>query len=146
MTLEDAAVLGKLFSHLRNEDQIGNFLWAFQDLRQTRCMSTLEEELGLFTFLTYRDDAMQDLRDSAFREKYARGMTNMIEGSDEAARQWEEMKRIYAYDCEDEADEWWVKWGLLRERSKGRENVLLHGEAIATAFAASAEVSIQHIG
>ena len=54
MSLEDAAVLGKLFSHLRNEDQIGSFLWAYEDIRQARCNATLGEELGLFTFLTYR--------------------------------------------------------------------------------------------
>lgn len=145
MSLEDAAVLGKLFSHLRNEDQIGSFLWAYEDIRQARCNATLGEELGLFTFLTYKDKGMQDLRDSAFREKYARGTTDTIAGEDEAARQWEEMRRIYAYDCEDEADEWWVKWGVLRERSKGRDTLTLDGEAITANYIASAEVSIHQI-
>jgi salicylate hydroxylase len=26
---------------------------------------------------------------------------------------------IWGYDAEDEADNWWVEWGLLRERAKG---------------------------
>ncbi|KAJ3486184.1 hypothetical protein NLI96_g4422 [Meripilus lineatus] len=144
MSIEDAAVLGKLFSHLRNTDQIPSLLNAFEDIRQTRCLATLSEELGLFTFLTYKDDTMQDLRDSAFREKYARGSTDTIAGEDEAARQWEEMRRVYAYDCEDEADEWWVKWGVLRERAMGREGNVLNG-GIRRGFAMEAEVSIHHI-
>ncbi|TFY51204.1 hypothetical protein EVG20_g11113, partial [Dentipellis fragilis] len=36
MSLEDASVLGKLFSHLISHDQIESFLVAFQELRQER--------------------------------------------------------------------------------------------------------------
>ena len=25
------------------------------------------------------------------------------------------------YDCEDEADNWWVQWGMLRERASERD-------------------------
>ncbi|KAL4250901.1 FAD/NAD(P)-binding domain superfamily protein [Abortiporus biennis] len=120
MTIEDGAVLGKLFSHLRNEDQIGSFLWALEDIRQARCVESVEEEVGLFDFLTQPDGPAQEARDQSFRDKAASGDTDTTQGENEAARQWEELRKVYDYDCEDEADEWWVKWGLLRERAKGR--------------------------
>ena len=37
MAVEDAVVLGSLFSHLRMMDQIPSFLDAYQELRQRRC-------------------------------------------------------------------------------------------------------------
>ncbi|KAG1834961.1 hypothetical protein DFJ58DRAFT_868483 [Suillus subalutaceus] len=41
-------------------------------------------------------------------------------GISEASEQWEQLKELWEYDAEDEADDWWVKWGLLRERAKQR--------------------------
>lgn len=34
--------------------------------------------------------------------------------------QWEQVKELFGYDPEDQADDWWIKWGLLRERAKDR--------------------------
>ena len=47
---------------------------------------------------------------------------NVLEGGDGEARgAWEEIRTIFGYDCEDEADDWWVQWGLLRERALSRQ-------------------------
>jgi len=60
------------------------------------------------------------------RAKFKAGK-NVMEGEDgeEDSPQWEEIRTTFGYDCEDEADNWWVQWGLLRERAKetaGRVN------------------------
>jgi salicylate hydroxylase len=45
---------------------------------------------------------------------------NVLEGDDEdsTVAQWDQNRELFAYDAEDEADNWWVQWGLLQERSK----------------------------
>lgn len=46
---------------------------------------------------------------------------NVLQASEDAEEspEWVEIKEVFGYDAEDEADNWWVKWGLLRERSIG---------------------------
>ena len=44
---------------------------------------------------------------------------NVLEAGGEMSGLWEEIRTIFGYGCEDEADDWWVQWGLLRERAGG---------------------------
>ncbi|OAX34598.1 FAD/NAD(P)-binding domain-containing protein [Rhizopogon vinicolor AM-OR11-026] len=118
MAVEDAAVLAKLFSHLRTEDQISTFLHAFQDLREDRCASVVQTEQGNLCFQMLPTGPHQEERDNEMRTKTAQGES--VFGGGEAAEQWEHLKELFGYDAEDEADDWWVKWGLLRERAKQR--------------------------
>jgi len=60
-----------------------------------------------------RDDHMRKNRDLGL---YALG--NSREGVEETP-EWTQVKNIFAYDSEDAADNWWVEWGLLRERANG---------------------------
>ena len=62
----------------------------------------------------------RDARDEGLKSTHAHGRNNFSDSDDAASKQWEEVKKVYAYDCEDEADEWWVRWGLLRERAAER--------------------------
>lgn len=120
LAIEDGAVLGTLFSHLRREDQISNFLWAFQDLRQPRCDGIAAKERGVLHFMTMPPGEHQQMRDSSMRAKRDRGL-GILQASDEyeESPEWVEIKEIFGYDAEDEANNWWVEWGMLRERSKG---------------------------
>ncbi|KAG5640234.1 hypothetical protein DXG03_009737 [Asterophora parasitica] len=120
MTIEDAAVLAKLFSHLRTEEQISSFLWAFQDLRQPRCNSVMQKEVGMMWYLTMPEGEQQRMRDETMRAKHDAGL-GVLQASDESEEspEWVEVKEVFAYDAEDEADNWWVEWGMLRERSRG---------------------------
>ncbi|TFK50180.1 FAD/NAD(P)-binding domain-containing protein [Heliocybe sulcata] len=120
MGVEDAAVLAKLFSHLRSEDQIRNFLYAFQDLRQKRCSDVLKQEMGNLLFMTMPPGSMQEARDQSMTQKHEAGLNVLGSDADGATEQWEEIKEIFGYEAEDEADNWWVKWGLLREHAKAR--------------------------
>ncbi|PCH37724.1 FAD/NAD(P)-binding domain-containing protein [Wolfiporia cocos MD-104 SS10] len=122
MVIEDAAVLAKLFSHLHSKDQISNFLYAFQDLRQKRCYEAHESELGMIMLFTMEDGPEQEERDRSMQEKYRAGK-NVFDAGDsdmgaEGGEQWTQIRTIFGYDCEDEADNWWVQWGLLRERAQ----------------------------
>ena len=63
---------------------------------------------------------LQRQRDAGMRALGAQG-ANVLEAGGEASGLWDEIREIFGYDCEDEADDWWVQWGLLRERALGRQ-------------------------
>lgn len=127
MTVEDGAVLAKLFSHLRTEDQIGSFLWAFQDLRQPRCNFVIAGELGQIHFMMMPPSEMAQARDDSMRMRRDAGVNVLSqEGDAEETPEWTEIKEVFGYDAEDEADNWWVQWGLLRERARGVETAAVN--------------------
>jgi salicylate hydroxylase len=118
MAVEDAAVLGKLFAHLSNEEQIRHFLYAFQELRQARCSIIAKQEISIIHFGTLPNGEHQAARDAVMRNKTMRGL-GVFEGDDRATlTAWEENTVTFGYDAEDDADNWWVQWGSLRERAR----------------------------
>ncbi|KAJ7034044.1 hypothetical protein C8F04DRAFT_1102899 [Mycena alexandri] len=118
MGVEDGAVLAKLFSHLSTESQISDFLYAFQDLRQPRCEKVLASETGNIQYMSMPDCPDQEMRDQGMMALAAAGtgLFDVAEGGEESP-QWAEIKDIFGYDAEDEADNWWVSWGLLKQRA-----------------------------
>ncbi|KAG6333033.1 hypothetical protein ID866_6057 [Astraeus odoratus] len=119
--VEDAAVFAKLFSHLISEDQIPTFLHAFQDLREDRCARVIHSEQRNLIFRMMPDGPEQEERDRIMRKRHAQGLGVFGGGSGgKPAEQWEQLKELFGYNAEDEADDWWVKWGLLRESAKQR--------------------------
>lgn len=118
MSVEDGAVLAKLFSHLSHIDQIGPFLNAFQDLRYRRANENRQGEMLNITILTLQDGEMQTARDNGMRAKTAAGQGVFEGGEAEITTRWREIETVFGYDCEDAADDWWVEWGLLRERAR----------------------------
>ncbi|KAG6876409.1 hypothetical protein C0992_013070 [Termitomyces sp. T32_za158] len=125
MAIEDGAVLAKLFSHLRSADQITSFLYAFESLRLNRCTSVCTKEFGDMYFMTLPSGPEQEGRDNHFRGRRDRGLNVLdAESPAEETPQWTEIKEVFGYDAEDEADNWWQEWGLLRERAAGRMDVI----------------------
>jgi salicylate hydroxylase len=119
MSLEDASVLAKLFSHLRHEEQIPSFLYAFQNLREERCQKNRALDIGNVLFMMEPEGEATAQRDTMMRAKHDQGR-NVMAGDDEdgIVALWDQNRELFAYDAEDEADNWWVQWGLLQERSK----------------------------
>jgi salicylate hydroxylase len=118
MSVEDGAVLGRLFSHLRSRDQVNQLLWAFQDIRQPRCAAATESEMHNMHFQCMPNGADQETRDAGLRAKLAAGVQVLQAGGDqEETPEWREVKEIFGYDAEDETDDWWVGWGSLKYRS-----------------------------
>jgi salicylate hydroxylase len=122
MSLEDASVLAKLFSHLRSEEQIPSFLFAFQNLREERCQKNRALDIGNIMFMMEPEGEGTAQRDAMMRGKYDQGR-NVLSGDDEDSNvaQWDHNRELFGYDAEDEADDWWVQWGLLQERAKAAQ-------------------------
>ncbi|KAF8997129.1 hypothetical protein BDZ89DRAFT_1083842 [Hymenopellis radicata] len=127
LTVEDGAVLAKLFSHLHSKDQIQSFLYAFQDLRQPRCASVYAKEVGIVQYMVVPPGDFQQMRDDSMRAKRDAGM-GILEavGDLEEPPEWAEIKEVFGYDAEDDADNWWVEWGLLRERARVNADIGTH--------------------
>ncbi|TFY83922.1 hypothetical protein EWM64_g92 [Hericium alpestre] len=116
MSLEDASTLAKLFSHLISYDQIESFLYAFQELRQGRVKKNRITDMANIYFMTMSGEESRQ-RDKAMLAMQSKGQ-NVLGGDDGNKQQWDENRDTFDYDAEDEADNWWVQWGLLRERAK----------------------------
>ncbi|PIL31405.1 hypothetical protein GSI_06106 [Ganoderma sinense ZZ0214-1] len=137
MAVEDAAVLAKLFSHLSEERQVQSFLYAFQELRQPRTRAVRAGEFGNIFYMTLADCEETVRRDNGMRAKAAAGGRNVLEGlAGDVSRLWDEIRTIFGYDCEDEADDWWVRWGVLRERAIQRSSVIMDEESMLFDFSA----------
>jgi salicylate hydroxylase len=125
MAFEDAVVLGRLFSHLKRDDQIALFLCAYEELRQKRCSQVASDEIAQLVYSTLPPGEHQEARDADLKSKERAGR-NVLEPPDDdddetTAEYWEKAKFLFDYDAEDVADDWWVQWGLLNERAKGVE-------------------------
>lgn len=104
MAVEDGAVLAKIFSHLLREDQIPSFLYAFQEIRQERVAMMTQNELFNIMFMSMPKCEQQAMRDEGMRMLAKQGI-NVLEAG-ESTEHWEVIKVTFAYDCEDEADNW----------------------------------------
>lgn len=141
MAVEDGAVLAKLFSHLSEEHQIESFLYAFQELRQDRVRAVRSGEFGSVFFMT-ADGPDAEQRDASMRAKHAKGQ-NVLDGEGGVESVWEEYRIIFGYDCEDEADDWWVQWGMLRERARAASDAALTSSVPSLLDFSAAMTSVQ---
>ncbi|KAL5483575.1 hypothetical protein ACEPAI_8807 [Sanghuangporus weigelae] len=116
LAVEDAAVFGAIFSRLRSREQIESFLYAYSELRVKRCMDIQDSESANSASVMLPDGPEQEERDRSMREAAKLGSG----GWDEAMFRhlWENIRILFAYDPEEDAEEWWQHWGLLRERSQ----------------------------
>ncbi|KAH9948607.1 FAD/NAD-P-binding domain-containing protein [Amylocystis lapponica] len=144
MAVEDAAVLGKLFSHLSSTSQIESFLWAFQDLRQSRNRACMVGEMLNVHMQMLEDGEEQRARDEMMLSRHEAGKHVFdAEEGEENNPVWEEIRAMFAYDCEDEADNWWLQWGRLRQRAQEREQETSEGRG-AFSCAIQVSASVEH--
>ena len=121
MAIEDSAVLAKLFGHLISRDQVNSFLYAFLELRKERTKSTRINELGNIHFMAMPDDAGAIQRDQHFKARRDKNLSPLEDESGDGSGVWDSIKQMWCYSAEDEADDWWVAWGMLRLRSQQTE-------------------------
>ena len=120
--MEDGAVLGSLFSRLqtRDTDEIFRLLNAYQSIRQDRCKVTLESEAEKVAFSVLEDgDPTREARDAEFRaarNKQRLVWEDMGDDIDYLQKAWEELRFSFGYEAYDAADDWWIDWGVMRER------------------------------
>ncbi|KAI0325108.1 FAD/NAD(P)-binding domain-containing protein [Cubamyces sp. BRFM 1775] len=124
MAAGDAAVLGRLFSHLHRKDQIDSFLNAIPEIRAGRVERVLRAAAGNI-FAVSLPPGVAEARDRALRERAERGIQELAArkgslgglGAETSEEMMQAIEKIFAYDPEDEADNWWVQWGLMQERA-----------------------------
>ena len=111
MAVEDAVVLGSLFSHLRTTNQIPSFLSAYEELRQRRCGLVFAADMGNAKMVAMPDGPMAAARDDDMRRR----KDEWDEGTLKA--QFEEIAEIFGYDAGDAAEEWWINWGRFHDNA-----------------------------
>ena len=123
--MEDAAVLGGLFSRLRSWDQVPSLMEAYQDLRQerTRFVACQDQANADITWLS--PGPHRDGRDAAMRAEQC----GLDEFSEQMLRdQWDMVSEVFAYSASDTAADWWVSWGMLAEMATRRTGDFLQIE------------------
>lgn len=122
MAVEDAAVLGNIFSHLSTREEIGPFLQAYFSLRHARTAATqASSRLNQYLFHLF-DGPEQEKRDKSMREamrleklRYSGAYIPDDSGKDNA-NQWADKAKNdeqFRYDADADADKWWKEHGEL---------------------------------
>ncbi|KIL59725.1 hypothetical protein M378DRAFT_970132 [Amanita muscaria Koide BX008] len=117
MAIEDAAVLGNLFSRVTSKSQIPTLLEAYQAIRYERATGTQLTSLSLQKVFHYPDGPEQEARDAAMREEMERtikgeGISNNRDGQNPNA--WVDKGNkdaLLGYDADVAVKEWWIKHG-----------------------------------
>ncbi|KAJ7914777.1 hypothetical protein B0H13DRAFT_2270657 [Mycena leptocephala] len=133
VALEDAAFIGKIFSHTRNRDRVPEFFYAFQEhrhvqfrntslpflnagfVREARCSRIRGIDMEYVQAMTLPEGEMQAQRDAGIRANYAAGR-NGLEGNFE--HMLDDYRTVFGYDAMDDADEWWINWGRFRDTGR----------------------------
>lgn len=118
--MEDAAVIGSLFSRLRtrSRQEIVALLNAYQEIREERCNLITDSEYEKIHFSVLEvGDPIRAQRDAGLKASREMGVLDWDCVTEEYLKaQWEEFKGSFGYEAYDAADSWWVDWGSLRER------------------------------
>lgn len=115
--IEDGVVLAGLFSHLRENSQIESFFSAFQELREDRALSAIEDEISKSSFCLMPPGPDRDGRDAALREAMQNNADIYDESQDERIHaELEQWKALFFYDAYEDAEAWWLQWGLTKDR------------------------------
>ncbi|KAL4247676.1 FAD/NAD(P)-binding domain superfamily protein [Abortiporus biennis] len=116
MAIEDAAVIGNLFSHLSHRDQIAPLLHAYQDLRYERTANTQASSTLNQKIFHLPDGPEQEARDYDMKIameaelKAIRGEADSGFEAEGSANQWADKRKSavqFGYDADEEAEKWW---------------------------------------
>ena len=124
MAVEDAVVLGSVFSRLKSRDHIIRYLGAYQDMRQQRCHDMAIWGVEKVEFCTLPPGPKRDARDASMLEAMRRGQQDWTQSDEDYLRgRWEEFKDVFGYNAFEDADTWWVEWGVMLERMERKGTV-----------------------
>ncbi|TFK82561.1 FAD/NAD(P)-binding domain-containing protein [Polyporus arcularius HHB13444] len=116
MSTGDAAVLGRLFKYLHRPEQIDTFLSAVQEIRESRVQHVMKTSAGNI-FAVSLPPGMAEARDRRLQERAEEGIAGLASGQT-SEQMIETVESVFAYDPEDQADNWWVEWGVMQERAE----------------------------
>jgi salicylate hydroxylase len=89
---------------------------AFQELRQTRCQTIYQTEIRQDEALRLPPGPEREARDQYYRSASFR--KSEADEDERMREEWEQISETFGYSAKEEAENWWVKWGVLRESSK----------------------------
>jgi len=121
IAVEDAAVIGALFSHVSSLSQVPALLRAYQDLRLPRATATQQSSRLNQKIFHLPDGPEQRARDEAMRE----AMAAELEGRpipDGNPNQWADRTKScvqFDYDAYAEVNRWWASGGRQRIEALG---------------------------
>ncbi|KAF9045794.1 FAD/NAD-P-binding domain-containing protein [Hymenopellis radicata] len=110
LAVEDAVVLGTLFSRLSRWDQIPQLLDGFQELRQERCHYVHASEVSTASVLSMPPGEARQKRDMDLNVSLAQDET-WDEGK--LLGQWEVIAAVFGYNAREAAEDWWIKWARV---------------------------------
>ena len=108
MAIEDAVVLGTLFSHLCVSEQVPAFLQAYQELREARTAVIKDEEIKNALSLALPPGQKRAARDASLKPWVPED--NAV-SDEEKINELESSARFFRYNAADVAEEWWINWG-----------------------------------
>ncbi|THV00506.1 FAD/NAD(P)-binding domain-containing protein [Dendrothele bispora CBS 962.96] len=109
LAVEDAFVLGFLFSKLKSVAQIPNLLTGYNDIRKARTRMIREVQLGIFHTLSLPPGPQQDARNQAFGQTLHQDDVN----DEILAQLWNHHISTCSYNAKDAVEEWWHNWGTF---------------------------------
>ncbi len=117
MSTGDAAVLGRLFTHIHRKEQIDSFLNAVQEIRESRVEHVIKASTSN-VFAVSLPPGLAETHDRQMRERAMKGAANLSRGRRQSSEEMMQViETIFGYDPEDEADDWWVQCGVMQERA-----------------------------
>ncbi|KAH9024901.1 hypothetical protein EDB84DRAFT_1564246 [Lactarius hengduanensis] len=117
LSVESAAVFSTLFSYVRGFDHIPLLVRAYETIRRDRADFLHRVELTHVTQTMFPPGPEQLARDQEMRKLLQAGQAKWDD--DAYLGLWGQVCETWAYNAFDAADDWWVQWGILRERSLG---------------------------
>ncbi|KDQ50635.1 hypothetical protein JAAARDRAFT_141673, partial [Jaapia argillacea MUCL 33604] len=135
MAIEDAAVLGNLFSRLESRAQIKPLLEAYQELRLERTGNTQASSRLNQHIFHLPDGPEQQHRDAEMRKAIE------MEGNEGNPNQWADRKKNivqFGYDADEEVEKWWEVNGE-RIGKVGRDGVGASGGGVVEGLKGSLE-------
>lgn len=121
MAIEDAAVIGNLFSRIASKNQISHLLHAYQDIRYSRAVVTQLESQNNQTLFHLPDGPQQRARDASMRIsmeyalKEARGELTLNDNVGNTNMWADRVKsdEQFSYDADEAVNRWWRQNGNL---------------------------------
>jgi salicylate hydroxylase len=115
LSIEAAAVLSALLSYVRGLDHIPHLVSAYETIRRERSKFIHEVEVTAVTQSMFPPGPEREARDLEM-QKLLQARQHKWD-DDAPLRIWGQLCQVWAYDAFDAADDWWVQWGVLRERA-----------------------------
>ncbi|THU85129.1 FAD/NAD(P)-binding domain-containing protein [Dendrothele bispora CBS 962.96] len=122
MCLEDAEVLGNLFSRLHHAEDIPRLLAGYEEIRLQRLHASQRWEYRKRLMLTLPKGPEQQKRDDKIR--WGTEYEHWDHMNETSFREiWGDEIDFYVYDATEKAEDWYIKWGRLMSQQTNRVDI-----------------------